>query len=372
MENPESDIQAKARKYSRINQTISIVETLIFFIILLVLILSGLSKYISYVSSQISSNPYFAFLIFVGITGLLESIIDFPLDLYSGYILEHKYNLSNQTLFKYFFEKAKSLLVGMVIGIPLLLIFYYVLVKFDNNWWLVFYVALSLFSLILGVLAPVLILPIFYKFKPIENESLKNRILGLCSKLGVKIKGIYVFDMSKNTKKANAAFTGLGKSKRIIIGDTLIEKFTEDEIESVFAHEVGHYLHRHIKKQMSLSSIITFFGLYFTALVYNHLLIIFNFSSVYDLAALPLLTLLIGIYSLFTKPISNIYSRKHEKEADKFALDITGNNEAFISAMEKLAEQNLADKTPNKVIEFLFHSHPSLQKRIEFARNYKK
>jgi STE24 endopeptidase len=372
METGDINKEALAKKYSRTNQILSVAETILFFAILLILLLTGLSKHIEKISYEFTSNNYFALLIFLAIIGTAESIISFPLDFYSGYILEHKYNLSNQTIFKYFLEKLKSLAVGLVIGIPVILIFYFILRNFETNWWIILGLFMFFFSVIMGRIAPVLIFPLFYKFKPIENESIKNRILGLCNRTGIHIKGIFVFDMSKNTKKANAAFTGLGKSKRIILGDTLIEKFNEEEIESVFAHEVGHYKKRHIYKLMFLSTVLTFAGLFITSVLYKYSLSGFGFNYIYDISALPLLTLFLSLYGLITTPISNIFSRKYEWEADAFALETTGNNGAFISAMEKLAEQNLADKVPNKIIEFLFHSHPSLQKRIEFARNYTK
>lgn len=372
MESSEKGRQTTAKIYSRINQIITVTETIIFFCILLILLLTGLSREIEIISYKIINNNYFALLIFLGIVGLMESIINFPLNFYSGYILEHKYDLSNQTLLKYFTEKAKSFAVGVFIGLPVILIFYYILLNYENYWWIILGIFMFFFSVIIGRIAPILIFPLFYKFKPIESEPIKNRILDLCRKTKVDIKGIYVFDMSKNTKKANAAFTGLGKSKRIILGDTLIEKFSEEEIESVFAHEVGHYKRKHIFKLMFISTILTFVGLYITSVLYEASLSFFGFSYVYEISALPLMAIFLSLYGLITSPISNIFSRKYEWEADKFALDNTENKNAFISAMEKLAEQNLADKEPNKIIEFLFHSHPSLQKRIEYARNYEK
>jgi len=177
--------------------------------------------------------------------------------------------------------------------------------------------------------------------------------------------------MSKNTKKANAAFTGIGKSKRIILGDTLLKNFSPEEIETVFAHEMGHYKKRHIMKLMTVSVVMTFAGLYLTSLAYSNSLNTFGFNSVSEIAALPLLFIYLSLFGLITSPISNILSRKFEWEADTFAIETTRDKGAFISAMEKLADQNLADKTPNKIIEFLFHSHPSIDKRIKFAEDYK-
>ena len=364
------DKQKIAKKYSRIHQVLEICETVLFYIILLILIFSGLSIRVQDIVYSFTVNPYLALLIFTAIIGIAEGIINFPINFYSDYILEHKYNLSNQTIFIYFKEKAKGLAVSLVLGIPLILAFFYILRNFGNNWWLVLGIFIFFFSVIIGRLAPTLIMPIFYKFKPIENDSLRQRIADLCEKTGVKVKGIFVFDMSKNTKKANAAFTGLGKSKRIILGDTLIEKFSDEEIEVVFSHEIGHYKKKHIVKLMTLSTVMTFAGLYITSVLYSKSLSFFHFNSIYELAALPLMALFLSLFGLITTPISNILSRKYEWQADTFALETSLNKDAFISSMEKLAEQNLSDKTPNRIIEFLFHSHPSLSKRIEFAKSF--
>lgn len=361
----------KAKKYAKTHQILSVAETSIFFVAILILLFTGLSLKIESIAFGISSNSYFALLIFFGIIGFAEGFITFPIGFYSDYILEHKYGLSNQTLSGYFKEKLKGFSLGIVLGIPLMFAFYYILLTFGSQWWLVLGIFMFIVSVIIGRLAPTLLMPLFYKFIPIENESLKNRILDLCKKTGVKINGIFTFDMSKNTKKANAAFTGIGKSKRIILGDTLINNFSEEEIEMVFAHEMGHYTKKHIMKMMITSTILTFAGLFITAKLYEASLGFFGFESVSQIAALPLLFLYLSLYGLITNPISNIQSRKFEWEADTYALETTKDKASFISAMEKLADQNLADKTPNKIIEYLFHSHPSLEKRIQFAKDYK-
>ncbi|HMS64215.1 MAG TPA: M48 family metallopeptidase [Ignavibacteria bacterium] len=359
-----------AKKYSKTNQILSVAETLIFFAVILILLFTGLSLKIESIAFGFTSSSYIALLIFFGIIGVGEGLITFPMGFYSDYILEHKYDLSNQTLSGYFIEKLKGFSLGIILGIPLMFAFYYILQTFGENWWLVLGIFMFIVSVIIGRLAPTLLMPIFYKFKPIEDESLKNRILDLCQKAGVKINGIFTFDMSKNTKKANAAFTGMGKSKRIILGDTLISNFTEDEIEMVFAHEMGHYTKKHILKMMVTSTILTFAGLFITAKLYEASLGYFGFESVSQIAALPLLFLYLSLYGLITTPISNIQSRKFEWEADTYALETTKDKASFISAMEKLAGQNLSDKSPNKIIEYLFHSHPSIEKRIQFAKDF--
>jgi len=371
-EDTHNENRAKlAKKYSKINQIISLSETVIFFAITVIFIAGGYSKEVKELAFSFTTNDYAAVLIFFGIFGIIQSVITFPLSFYSDYTLEHKYGLSNQTIPGYFKEKIKGMLIGLLLGIPLLLIFFFIIKNYSESWWLILGAVMFFFSVIIGRLAPTLIMPLFYKFKPLENEEIKQKILSLCEKTGVRIRGIFEFDMSKNTKKANAAFTGIGKSKRIILGDTLLKNFSPEEIETVFAHEMGHYKKRHIMKLMTVSVFMTFAGLYLTSLAYSNSLNTFGFNSVSEIAALPLLFIYLSLFGLITSPISNILSRKFEWEADTFAIETTRDRKAFISAMEKLADQNLADKTPNKIIEFLFHSHPSIDKRIKFAEDYK-
>ena len=300
----------------------------------------------------------------------ITGVVSFPLSFYGGYVLEHKYGLSNQSILSYFRESMKSMMIGLIIGIPVMMVFYFILKTFPGNWWLIFGAFIFLFSFVLGRLAPVLILPLFHKLIPVTDPVLSGFINEISVKAGVNVNGVYTIDMSKNTNKVNAAFTGIGKSKRILLGDTLVNKFSPDEIKTVFAHEAGHYFHRHIIKLTIISAALTFTGLYLTSTVYNYLVKYYSFESTASLAALPLLGLLLGAYGLITSPISNIISRKFEWEADTFALETTGDNKAFISAMEKLAASNLAEKSPNRVLEFLFHSHPSIEKRIQFAKNF--
>jgi STE24 endopeptidase len=180
----------------------------------------------------------------------------------------------------------------------------------------------------------------------------------------MSVKGLFVFDLSKNTKKANAAFTGIGKSKRIILGDTLIANFTDDEIETVFAHELGHHKLKHIWVMLLAGAINSFLGLFVAAELYRASLSWFGFSSLDQLAALPLLSLWLGAYSLVAGPLSNMLSRSHERAADRYAVSMSGNKEAFTNALRKLAAINLADTSPHPLVEFLFHSHPSIEKRI--------
>lgn len=359
-----------AKRYNRIKLTVSLTETFLTVALLIVLIVTPLSKNIQDFAFTISGNDYIAFLIFVGLIGLGSGILFFPLTYYANFYLEHKYGLSNQTFWKWIWEDLKGLFVSLSLGVPLLLLFYFLIKSYPESWWFILATVLFLFSVVLARLAPTLIFPIFYKFTPLQDEELKLKIAKLCDNTNLSFSGIFKFDLSKNTKKANAGFTGIRKSKRIILSDTLLSGFSHDEIISVFAHELGHYKKRHVIKNIFIGLIFSYAGLFLAAELYIFLFPTFGFLFQHQLAALPLLTLVLMLYGIVTMPIQNIISRKFEYEADEFALRTTQNCDAFISTMEKLAKTNLADKTPHPVIEFLFYSHPSIEKRIKAAASH--
>ncbi len=359
-----------SKKYNNTKLALSIFETIAGFILVYLFIALEWSVKLEEYLRSYTSSDYLVFILFVISVGVAGSIIFFPLSFYSSYILEHKYKLSNQNLFKYFFEKLKGLLVSTVIGLPILLLFFWVLREFGTNWWLPFAIFMFFISVILSQIFPVFILPIFYKIKPIENELLKQNISELAKNAGLKVENVYSFDISKNTKKANAAFTGLGKTKRIILGDTLLDSYTENEIETVIAHEVGHYKHKHITKNILIGTLSSFVTLFLIAKLYESSLGMFGFESIKQIAGLPLLTLWSIIIGLITTPMGNILSRKFEYEADRYAINVTSKPTSFINTLEKLTEQNLGDKEPHQFVEWFFYSHPSINKRISAIRKF--
>lgn len=367
----EENRKAQAKKYEKIKLTVGITESIVTAVLLFLFISLGYSKQLAVYASGFTSNPYISLLIYLFIIGAVSSVLSFPVDYIFSFRLEHKFGLSNQTFGKWIAEDLKSLAVGIVLGTPILLLFYFFLLNHEL-WWLYLGCIVTVYSVILAQIAPVVIFPLFYKFKPVENELLKERILKLCEKAAFKVKGVFVFDMSKNTKKANAAFTGFGKTKRIILGDTLISGFSEDEIETVFAHELGHYKKGHIKKNIFISLFSTFAGLFLISEFYSMLFPVFGFQHAWEIGALPLLALIGGLIGFISKPIGAYISRRFEFEADRYAIDMTGNISAFKSMMEKLAFQNLSDEEPNKLVEFWFHSHPSVKRRIEEGERYMK
>lgn len=359
-----------SKKYNNTKLAIGIVKAIVSFILLYLFIASGYSLSLQKHIQTFTENSYLVFFIFVFVIGIFSSILFMPINIYTGYYLEHKYNLSNQTFFKYFIENLKSMLVGLVIGIPILLLFFFVINQFGDVWWLVFASAMFLISVVLSQLFPILILPIFYKVLPLNDEELKLRISNLAKGAGIRVENVFSFNMSKNTKKANAAFTGLGKTKRIILGDTLLNDYSKDEIETVIAHELGHYKHKHIIKNLIFGTVSSFLTFFVISILYKNSLNWFDFVSINQIAALPLLSLWAMIIGLIQSPISNILSRKYEYQADRYAIESTLKPESFINTLNKLTDQNLGDREPHPFVEWFFYSHPSIKNRINAVRNF--
>lgn len=354
-----------SKHYNKIKLLTGISEGIITFVLLLFFVISGLSCRLQSVISIILANSYLQFISFTFAVGIILGIILFPFNFYSSFHLEHKFKLSNQTFFMWLQEGLKSVLVSALIGLPLLIFFYFVLNKFGELWWLPLSAGMFFFTVILAQLMPILILPIFYKISALQNETLKSNLNNLAKQAGIKIENIYSFNLSKNTKKANAAFTGLGRTKRILLADTLLSNYTDEEIETVVAHELGHYKKKHIIKNLILSTFFSFFSLYIIALLYKNSISWFGFNSLTEIAALPILSLWAMLISLIISPIANYISRKFEFQADQYAVLSTKKPNAFQTVLEKLNDQNLGDKDPHPLVEWLFYSHPSIKKRID-------
>jgi STE24 endopeptidase len=359
-----------AKKYNDIKLAIGIGEGIASFILLLLFVYLGYSLQLENFLSNYFSNPYLLFISFLFVIGIIGSVISFPLSYYSGFYLEHKYNLSNQTFWKWIWENFKGLLVSLVIGIPILFTFYYVLNTFYSLWWLPFAIIMFFISVVLSQIFPVLIFPIFYKITPLEDENLKERITKLAKNAKLKVENVYKFNMSKNTKKANAAFTGLGKTKRIILGDTLLDNYSIEEIESVIAHELGHFKRKHIVKNILIGTASSFLTLFIIALLYQNSLSWFGLESITQVSAIPLLGLWSMLIGIIQTPLGNILSRKFEYQADEYAVIETKNPFAFKKTLEKLTAQNLGDKEPHPFVEWFFYSHPSIKNRIDAINKF--
>jgi STE24 endopeptidase len=364
--------QKKAREYSRISRRLMLVDLALTGIYALAWLVLGGSAALRDWLAGLTASPWVLVALFAVVFGGIYMLIDLPLSYYSGFVLPHRFGQSNQTLGGWVADQLKGLAVGGVLGLPVLEVIYAVLRAYPDTWWIWASVLLLLFSVLLANLAPVLLMPIFYKFVPLgeEHQELAARLTRLSERAGTRVKGVFKFDMSRRTKSANAALTGLGSTRRIILGDTLLNEFTTDEIETVLAHELGHHVNKDIPLSMLIETVSTVLGLFLASLGLRWGVNAFGLQGVGDIAGLPLFMLVMGIYGLVTMPLTNAFSRWREREADRYALDATRNAPAFASAMTRLANQNLAEVDPEPWVEFLLYSHPALEKRIQMAESY--
>jgi STE24 endopeptidase len=366
--------QEQAREYAHIRRRMLVGDIALAGVYVVIWLVSGWSIDLRNYLLSLTTNEWLVVAGFVLVFGGIYFLIDLPLSYYSGYILPHRYELSNQSLIDWIIDTFKGVLVGGVLGLIVIEIIYYVLRISPDLWWFWAGLLLLFFNVILANLAPVLLLPLFYKFVPLgeDHDHLVTRLINLAEQAGTRVRGVYKFDMSRRTKAANAAITGLGNTRRIILGDTLINEFTDDEIETVLAHELGHQVHHDIPIGIIVESVITLGGLYLASLVLQWGVVVFSFESVSDIAALPLFVLVLGIYGLVTMPLGNAYSRQRERRADEYALQATGKGAAYASALTRLANQNLAEADPEPWVEKLLYSHPALSERIAMAKNFQK
>ncbi len=326
------------------------------------------SNILKYFLLLITTNQYILITLYILVFTIILDLITIPLSFYGGFILEHIFKLSNQTLFGWVKDELKKFFISLVLIIFLVQIIYIFLRNFPNSWWIFTTIFWIFFSIIMAKLAPVIIFPLFFKSVPIDKEDIKEGLLSLAEGTGINIEGVYKINLSKNTKKANAALAGLGNTRRVLLSDTLIDAYSLAEIRSVFAHELGHHVYHHIRKMLIIGSVLGFLGFALCHYALTNAITILGYQYIHDIAAFPILCLVLGAFGFILMPIQNAYSRKLERECDRYAIKKTNDPEAFISTMDKLAEQNLADRNPNRLIEILFYDHPPISKRIAMAK----
>ncbi len=367
--------QKKAKAYARISRRLWLVNLVIGGIYTLAWLIFGWSiglRELLTARSQLLANPWILVPAFLIVFGGIYFLIDLPLSYYSGFVLPHRFDQSTQSLRGWILDQVKGIAIGAPIGLILVELLYLALRAAGGLWWLWTVAGLLVFNVLLSNLAPVLIMPIFNKYVPLgdEHKDLAARLLRLAERAHTRVRGVYKFDMSRRTKSANAALTGIGSTRRIVLGDTLINEFSPDEIEAVLAHELGHQVHRDIPLLIAFGTLSTLVGFYLASLAMNWAVATFGFAGVSDVAAFPALGLILGLYGLITSPLDNAVSRWRERMADEYALSSTGKNEAFASAFVRLANQNLGELDPEKWVVFMFYSHPPLAQRIEMARKW--
>lgn len=359
-------MQDKAKNYSNIKYSLSIVGTVYTFILLFLFLgfklSSGLSLWLA--------NHLFGFLVFPAYLILVSIgyyLLELPLNFYQSYTLEHKFSLSTQSLKSWMQDQFKTGVISYIIGFILIASFYFILHNFSNKWWLVVSVFWIFFSVILAKVMPVIIIPLFFKYKRLSDDSLRERVMQLAKKMKVKLIDCFEIDFSKKTLKGNAAFVGIGNTRRVILADTLKDKYTYDEIEVILAHEFAHYQLKHLLKLIAINSFSTLAIFYLIFKTSGYTLSLFGFSSLSDIAALPVILIYFMLFGIITQPLEAFISRSFERSADSLALETTGLKDAFISMINKLGEQNLADRSPHPIIKFFFFDHPPIDERIKSA-----
>jgi STE24 endopeptidase len=357
----------EARRYNRIKRWLGIFDFAVGFVFLVVLLVTGWSGWLRDLAYRIGFQNYtFSVFIYLLLLLLIGKALGIGLDYY-GFRLEHRYKLSTQRFRSWFSDEVKGFLVGLVLGTVVVELLYFTIRQWPQHWWMLAWALFMVLFVILAQLAPVVLFPIFYKFEPLDNEDLRRRLVVLSERAGTRVRGVYRWRLSEKSKKANAALTGLGATRRIILADTLLDNYSAEEIEAVLAHELGHQVHRHILKSIFVQAAITFVGFWAANWALHYAVDQHMFEELSDFANLPLLALVSVVLSFLLMPALNAYSRFNERQADRYAFESIASVDPFISSMNKLAEQNLAERTPSKWVEWFFHSHPSISRRLAAA-----
>lgn len=368
------NIPKETYDYRKSSLKIWAINLMLKFLVPLLFLTTGLSKKIGSFAESNGRNLFLTGIIYVILFSIIDLLISLPTNFYGGFILKHRYDLSNQTLFRWLELTFKSFALNTVVFSLFIWFPYYLIYRNPTRWWLYLgLLSIPVFAFITFI-SPMYIDPIYNKYTSIEDEELGKEIKQLLKKAEIEDAEIYKVDKSRDTKEMNAYMTGVFKSKRIVLWDTTMEKLDKDEVLSVTAHEIGHYIKGHIWKSIILGGLFSVALMYLVYRTSNWILInsngVFGFNRLYDIASIPLIILVLNFYMFFANPIINFSSRQMEREADMIEIQLTKNKEAAISTMLKLYEGNLSIPRPSKLFKIWYHSHPTAEERIKFFTEY--
>jgi STE24 endopeptidase len=374
-ENYEYDTgkRAIARKYENVKLVLDSVNgTLIPIATCAILFLSGGSLQLRRLLDSVTGSYWISLWLYLGVFVILLQAVGMPLSFYSGFIIDHRFSLSTQKLRGWFIDELKGLGVEVIFGILAGSVLYYLIGNL-TIWWIAAAAIFAVFSILLSIILPFVILPIFYKVNPLSDMNLKDNLLQMSQKARVgNIDRVLVADESRRSIRANAFFSGVGKSKSIVLFDTLLKSFTHREITTVVAHELGHYVNKDIWKEAVISGLLIVPPFFVADYVLRSAVAASSLASMIDPAGIPLVfAVLIGV-SFVLQPISNGISRIVERKADEFALKTAHDSEAQASAEKRLADLNLSVDSPSRLVELLFYTHPPSSKRVRLAEDWKK
>lgn len=301
---------------------------------------------------------------------LLAYVIELPSAYFQGFVLEHRYGLSRETRQHWVRDQAKGLALTLIVGAAAASQVYWALRWSPEWWWALSAVIFAAVMVGLVQLAPVVLLPLFYSFKPLERPALVARLQALAARANTHIGGVYEWALGAHTRKANAALAGMGRTRRILLSDTLLADYSDDEIEVVLAHELSHHVHHDLWRGVALQTALLIVSFALTHVALLRLAAPIGLRGIDDPAGLPLLVIVASVCSMLFMPLANAMSRAHERRADRYALDATRQPAAFVSAMRRLGQQNLAEDDPSPLVQWLFYSHPPIRQRLDAARRW--
>jgi STE24 endopeptidase len=309
---------------------------------------------------------------YVGVCGIAHELGECPIAFYRTFLLEHRYGLSTESFRRWLTDQGKGAAVGGGLSLAGFWATFAVMRHWPDAWWLIATLGFAVVAVILTRLAPIVLMPIFFTFRPLAREELRERLLALSRRAGVPAADACEWQLSDRTKKANAALAGLGGTRRILLSDTLLASYSDDEIEVILAHELAHQVHHDVWRGMAVQTLVVGTGLFVASLALARVAPRLGWHGVADVAGLPVLLLSAGLASLVLLPAANAASRAMERAADRFALEATGNAAAFGSAMRRLADQNLSEEHPSRFARWMFYTHPPVDERIAAALRWQR
>ena len=305
---------------------------------------------------------------YVLLLAIVHELVALPLAFYSSFVLERRYDLSIEPFGTWLKDHLKAFAIMTVFALTIAQGVYVVVRWFPEYWWLVAALSMTATTIALARLAPLFLLPLFYKFTPLEQPNLTERLVAMSKRAGVPVLGVYEWALGAKTRRANAALVGSGSTRRILLSDTLLAEYTEDEIEVILAHELAHHVHHDIPKGLALEFFVLLIAFFLTDRVFQWIAPSLGLSGVADVGGLPLLIACVAGVSIVATPVLHAVSRLNERRADRFALALTRQPAPFISAMKRLGAQNLSEENPSRWAVWLFHTHPPIEERIAAAR----
>jgi len=363
----------KAARYHRLQRRASLAGTAASTIFFLALFFSGGSAAVRDAIAALAGGSFALLVIgYVVVVAVIHELLQLPFAFYQGVTLERRYQLSRQTTANWWTDHAKAWALGMGLALGASLLIWSLLRWTPQWWWLLAGVTFAALLVVLAQIAPVVLLPLFYDCTPLDRPALTARLVALAERARTPVLGVFEWRLSDRTRKANAALAGIGGTRRILLSDTLLAEHSDDEIEVILAHELAHHVHRDIWSGIALESALIVGGFFLADRVLSAFATSYGMTGKDDIAALPLLVLCTGAVSLLLMPVANAFSRAHERRADRYALTMTRNADAFVTAMRRLAAQNLAEERPPRLVEVLFHSHPSTTARIAAAQEWRR